>query len=145
MSDINKALIRRWYHQVWDAGQLHLADELFAPSFVSHQLHNPPNLPRGPEGARQVVNLYRHALPDAHHTIEEQLLDGDKVVTRWTMRGTHKGDLFGIPATGKRATVSGISIERVLNGQITESWFDLDLLGLMQQIGAVPAFPLRKY
>lgn len=143
MDDTNKALIRRWYHQMWDAGQLELANELVAPSFVSHQLHNPAHLPRGPEGARQVVKLYRHALPDMHHTIEEQLLDGNKVVTRWTMRGTHKGDLFGIPATGKRAMVSGISIEQIVNGQITESWFDLDLLGLMQQIGAVPAFPVR--
>lgn len=143
MNDTNKALIRRWYHQMWDGGQLELANELVAPSFTSRQLHNPAHLPRGPEGARQVVKLYRHALPDMHHTIEEQLLDGNKVVTRWTMRGTHKGDLFGIPATGKRTTVSGISIEQIINGQITESWFDLDLLGLMQQIGAVPAFPVR--
>ena len=82
--------------------------------------------------------MYRSAFPDMQLTIEDQIAEGDKVVTRWTARGTHQGELMGIPPTGKQATVTGITVGRVANGKFVESWSNFDALGMMQQLGVVP-------
>jgi steroid delta-isomerase-like uncharacterized protein len=72
-------------------------------------------------------------------TIEDEIAEGDRVVTRWSARGTHEGEFFGIPATGKQATVTGVTIDRIIDGRIAESWTNWDTLGLLQQLGAIPA------
>jgi len=94
---------------------------------------------RGPAGVKELIAGYRAAFPDIHVTIEDQIADGDLVVSRWSAKGTHQGELMGIPATGKHATVTGITIDRIADGLIVESWNNWDTLGLMQQLGAIPA------
>jgi steroid delta-isomerase-like uncharacterized protein len=132
----NKALEERSTAEVWNKGNLAVADEIFAPDVVLHGA--PPELPSGIEGIKAGVTAYRAAFPDLHLTIDDLIAEGDKVVSRWTMRATHKGELFGIPATGKQVTVTGMSISRVAGGKIAESWNSSDQLSLMQQLGVVP-------
>ena len=107
----------------------------------AHLLPDPalPEPVNGPKGLIEAARGYRDAFPDLRMTADQSIAEGDYVATRWTGRGTHKGELFGIPATGKEATVTGISIDRWADGKIVESWTNWDTLGLLQQIGAVPA------
>jgi steroid delta-isomerase-like uncharacterized protein len=135
-TETNTTVASRWYEEVFNAGNLALIDELFAPNFVDHDPSNP--LP-GLEGVRQLVSMYRGAFPDLHLTIEDEITEGDKVVTRFTARGTHKGPLMGIPPTGKRVTITAIDILRFENSRIAEHWGNQDLLGMMRQIGVIPA------
>lgn len=132
----NTTVASRWYEEVFNGGHLELIGELFAPNFVDHDPSNP--LP-GFEGLRQLVSTYRGAFPDIHLTVEDEITEGDKVVTRFTGRGTHKGPLMGIPPTGKRVTITAIDILRFENGTIVEHWGNQDLLGMMQQLGVIPA------
>lgn len=132
----NKAIARRWYEEVFNAGNLDLIHELFAPNFVDHDPVNP--LP-GLEGVRQVVGIYRGAFPDLHITVEDWVAEGDKVVTRFRAQGTHKGPLMGIPPTEKQVTVTGIDMLGFEHGTILEHWGNRDDLGMLQQLGAVPA------
>lgn len=134
-TETNTTVASRWYEEVFNAGNLALIDELFAPNFVDHDPSNP--LP-GLEGVRQLVSMYRGAFPDLHLTIEDEITGGDKVVTRFTGRGTHRGPLMGIPPTGKRVTITAIDILRFENGRIAEHWGNQDLLGMMRQIGVIP-------
>jgi steroid delta-isomerase-like uncharacterized protein len=138
MSEQNKAVARRIAEEVFEGGQLDLADELLDPSFVGHDVAMPEPL-RGPQGVKEQAQGYRTAFPDIELTIENQIAEGDFVATSWTARGTHKGDLFGIAPTGKQVTISGVTIDRFKGGKIAEAWDTWDTLGLMQQIGAVPA------
>ena len=137
MSEENKALVRRFIEDLFNTGNLAVADEIIAQDSVNHD-PNLGELPRGPEGTKQVVNLYRSAFPDTNLTVEEQLAEGEKVVTRWTGRGTHQGELMGVPPSGNRVEISGITINRISGGKIAESWSNYDALGMMQQIGAIP-------
>jgi steroid delta-isomerase-like uncharacterized protein len=137
MSEQNKAVARRVIEELFQGGKLELADELFDQSFVGHDVGMPEPI-RGPEGLKQQAKGYRDAFPDLKLTIEDQISEGDRVMTRWTARGTHQGDLFGIAPTGKQATISGVTIDRLQGGKIVETWDTWDTLGLMQQIGAVP-------
>jgi steroid delta-isomerase-like uncharacterized protein len=134
----SKAVVRRFLEDVFEGGDLDLIDEIFAPDYV---LHDPvlPEEVRGPEGMRRYVSMYRGAYPDTAFTIEDQISDGDEVVTRWTGQGTHEGELMGIPPTGNRVTVTGIEVDRVVNGRIEETWVIYDALGMMQQLGVAPA------
>ena len=131
----NKALVRRFYEQFWNKGDLVSIDELLAPDFVDH---NPQALAPGREGAKQLLTTYRAALPDLQITVDDLIAEGDKVVARYTARGTQRGDMPGIPATGKHATVTGIDILRVAGNQIAEHWGEADQLGMMQQLGVIP-------
>lgn len=137
MSEENKALARRSIAEIWNKGNLTAADELIAPNNVDHDPAN-PNPGRGPEGTKQSAAMYRTAFPDLHITVEEVIAEGDQVVTRWTARGTHKGDLMGISPTGKQITITGISINRIVGGKAQEGWTNWDTLGMMQQLGVVP-------
>lgn len=85
------------------------------------------------------TGMFMSAFPDTKMTVEQQIAEGDKVVTRWKAQGTHKGELMGIPPTGKQVTVTGISIERIVGGMIVESWEEFDQMGMMQQLGVIPA------
>jgi steroid delta-isomerase-like uncharacterized protein len=119
---------------VFNTGDLASVDEIVADGAVGHDPSQPEDT-RGPEGFKQVVQVYRGAFPDLKFTIEEQFSDGDLVCTRWSTAGTHDGDLMGIPATGNDVTGTGISIDKVQDGKIVESWNQWDNLGLLQQIG----------
>jgi steroid delta-isomerase-like uncharacterized protein len=133
----NKAVARRWFEELFNAGNLEVADEIIAQDHINHD-PTLPDIPPGPEGQKQIVNLYRGAFTNAHISIEEQLTEGDTVVTRWTARGTHQGELMGVPPTGNQVTITGITINRISGGKIAESWTNYDALGMMQQIGAIP-------
>ena len=138
-TEANKAIDRRFLEEVFGQGKLAVADEIIAPDHVNGGPGAVPGIPPGPEGSKMLVTVYRNAFPDVHFTIDEQIAEGDKVVTRWTGHGTHKGELAGIPATGKSATVTGIGVDRIVNGKIVESWGIFDQFGMMQQLGVIPA------
>ena len=135
-ADENKALMRRYYLEVWQYGNRASTDELVSPHIVDHMPG--PDQPPGQAGHDATVNLVRTAFPDAEFTVEDLLAEGDKVVGRWTMRATHKGDLQGIPATGRSVVMSGIDIARWQNGQLVEIWHVEDIMSLMMQLGVVP-------
>lgn len=137
MSEQNKAIVRRLYEEIWDKGNLAVLDELQAVDAVDH--NRPPGLPPGREGVKQFFRMYLAAFPDVRMVIEDQVAEGDRVVTRWTATGTHKGELMGIPPTGKQVRVSGIDINRLEGGKIIESWGSSDQLGMMQQLGVIPS------
>ena len=138
MSAETKAIARRFLEEAFNSGNLDVVDELVAPDFVNHDAALPePTI--GIERARASIAGYREAFPDLRLTIEQQIAEGEFVTTRWSARGTHRGDLMGMAPTGKQATVTGITIDRILDGRFVESWTNWDTLGLMQQLGVVPA------
>jgi len=130
----NKALVRRFIEEVWNQKHLASIDVLVATNYLDHTSGNPP----GPEGLKQFAEAYISAFPDLHTTIEDQVAEGDKVVTRWTSYGTNTGSFFGQPATGKSAMIAGMSIDRIADGKIVESWDALDQLGMLQQLEMIP-------
>jgi steroid delta-isomerase-like uncharacterized protein len=132
----NKATVRRGFEAVWHQKNVGNAEGHLSTDFVNH---DPSMTMQGLEQYRPFVSGYLSAFPDLHFTIEDQIAEGDKVVTRWTARGTHQGPFMGIPATGKQGTVTGITIDRFANGKIVESWYNFDALGLLQLLGAIPA------
>jgi len=136
MSEQNKMIVRRFSEEVESQGNFAVADELLAHDFVSH---TPLGEAHGLEAAKQFGAMLRTAFPDLHVTVEDQIAEGDRVVTRWTCRGTHQGAFQGMPPTGKPIEIMGTTISRIANGKIVEQWGNPDLLSLMQQIGAVPA------
>jgi steroid delta-isomerase-like uncharacterized protein len=138
MSEQNKAIARRAL-ELFSSGDLDELDELVTEDAVDHDTQNPNAGTHGPEGAKQTAGIYRAAFSDLKITVEDQIADGDKVVTRWTAVGTQDGDLAGLPASGRSSTVTGITIDRIEGGKIAESWGNWDTLGMMQQLGAVPA------
>jgi steroid delta-isomerase-like uncharacterized protein len=134
-----KTLARRFFEEVWNQGNLDVLDVIIASDYDPHPLPNDPDFGRGPAGQKQFVNQYRLAFPDTHFTVEAQLAEGDVVATRWTAHGTHTGDLMGIPASQQPVTVTGITINRIANGKLSEGGANFDQLSLLQQIGAIPA------
>ena len=136
MSDANKNVVRRLFEEVWNKGNLPVADELFAENY-SHHDSSTPEFGRGPGSEKKRATLYRTAFPDVRLTVEDIIAEGETVTARWSCKGTHKGDLRGIAPTGKQFTISGISIARFTNGKIVEGWVNWDALDLMQQLGVV--------
>ncbi|MFJ5798518.1 ester cyclase [Streptomyces decoyicus] len=133
----NKRLVRRFYQEI-DEGNLDAMDELVAEDYQDHSPPPFPGFAPGREGLKQVFRLFWDATPGTHE-IEDQIAEGDKVVTRLTARGVHEGDLPGIPATGKPITMTATVIHRIENGKLAEKWSDKDLLGFLQQLGVIPA------
>jgi steroid delta-isomerase-like uncharacterized protein len=137
MSEQDKATARRAVELI-ASGDLDEADSLVGEDAVDHDTQNPNAGIHGPEGFKRSAAMYRAAFPDLRITVDDQIAEGDKVVTRWTATGTHDGDLPGLPASGRTSTVTGIGIDRFQGGLIVESWANWDTLGMMQQLGAVP-------
>lgn len=123
--------------EVLNSGNFGLIDELMAPDFVEHFAQ--PGVPPTREGFKQAAIALKTAFPDLHYVIEDSIETGDRIVHRLTASGTMKGDFMGIPATGKRATWTEIHIGRVANGRLTEHWGLVDQLGMLVQLGIVPA------
>ena len=136
MSEANKNVVRRLFEEVWNKGNLPVADELFAENY-SHHDSSTPEFGRGPQSEKKRATLYRTAFPDVRLMIEDIIAEGETVTARWYCKGTHKGDLGGIEPTGKQFTISGISVARFTNGKMEEGWVNWDALGLMQQLGVV--------
>ncbi|HKY54458.1 MAG TPA: ester cyclase [Anaerolineales bacterium] len=131
----NKNLVRRIFEEGLNQNKPLVFDELIAPSYVNHDFPAPSP---GLEGFKMVIGVFRAAFPDMHVTLEEELAEGDKVITRGYFTGTHKGDFQGIPPTGKQIKVKYIDVWRVENGKLVENWVQMDQLGLMQQLGVIP-------
>jgi len=132
----NKALASRWGEEIWGKGNLAIVDEILASNFVFY--YAPPGMAPDREGYKQVVTMFKTALPDIQFTPEDMIAEGDKVAVRWTGKGTQKGEFMGIGPTGKKVTVTGISIIRIVGGKIVEDWTEQDILGLLQQLGVAP-------
>ncbi len=130
MSEENKAVVRRFVEEIPNKKNLDALDELASPNIIAH--HIPPGMPGGFEGFKAMVGMVLSALPDAKMEIQDLLAEGDKVVLRWRMTGTHKGELMGVPASGNPVDFTGIVIERIENGKMAEHWEQMDMMGLMQ-------------
>ena len=135
----NKATARRWFTDIIAQGQLEVADAIFASNHVIHDPHAPPSgWPNGPEGLKMVASVFGGGFRDWNITIEDQIAEGDRVATRWAASATHTGPLMGLPRTGKAVRVTGVNVARFAEGKIVESWFNFDMLTLLQQLGAIP-------
>ena len=136
MSEGNKAIMRRFvdeYQTGWDEA---VADELLADDFVNHA--DVPGIPNDKQGVKILFAGFHQAFPDFRAEILDQIAEGDRVVTYKTFHGTHRGELWGIPATGRAVAFDLIDIVRIEDGRIAEHWNVVDQMGLMRQLGVVP-------
>jgi len=134
----NKAIIRRLYEEVWNKRKLEVISEIISPS---HALHA-PNISGssiGPEAYKRQLLLFLAGYSDLHFTIEDSIAENDKVVACWIFSGTHRGNFMGIPATNKKVCVDGMTVHHLAGGKIMDSYANWDALGMMQQLGVVPA------
>ena len=133
----NLSLVRRLYQDVINTGNLELADELLAQDIIEHE--EIPGQAPGIEGFKQFFTMFRTAFPDLNFTVEDMIAEGDKVVARVTVRGTHQGEFMEMPATGKKIEIEAIDIGRIANGKLTEHWGQTDMMKMMAQLGATPS------
>jgi len=139
----NKAIVRRLYEEVWNKRRVELVDELMSPSHAMHDNHLPDS-GVGPEAYKRNVARFVAGFPDLRFTVEDMLVENDKVAVGWTISGTHKGEFRGISPTGRKVSVEGITINHIADGKIMDSYVSWDALGLLQQLGAAPALgPLK--
>jgi len=131
----NKALVRRFYEEI-DSGNLEAMDELVAENYIDH---NPPPFPisAGREGLKESFRIFWKATPGIHR-IEDQIAEGDRVVTRLTCLGKHEDDLPGVPRTGKDLRMTSITIHRIDNGRLAEKWSEKDMISFLKAIGKLP-------
>jgi predicted SnoaL-like aldol condensation-catalyzing enzyme len=135
----NKATARRWFTDIIAQGQLEVADEIFAANHIIHDPHAPPSgWPNGPEGLKLVASVFGGGFRDWQIAIEDQLAEGDRVASRWVASAINTGSVMGVPPSGKIVRVTGVNVARFAEGKIVESWFNFDMLTLLQQIGAIP-------
>jgi steroid delta-isomerase-like uncharacterized protein len=132
-----KLIVKRLFEEPWK-GDFGVIDELVADTYIGYDPSQPEPI-RGPEGVKANLQQYIDAFSDARITVDEQFAEGDRVATRWTGRGTHSGEIAGIAATGKEVTVSGLTLSRLEGGKVVEEFTNWDTLGMLVQLGAVPA------
>ena len=132
----NKALLRRLVDEGLHKKNLGIMDELISPNFVNHSA--PAGIPPTRDGYRQYVEMLLASFPDIYLDIEDLIAEGDKVVVRYTVRGTHQGSFMGLPPSGKQFSFTGIGIQRIVDGKFVERWEQADTLGLLQQLGVIP-------
>jgi predicted ester cyclase len=137
-SEQNKAIARRIAVEVFSQGRLEVVDEILAPDFTEH-IALPPGVPAGREGLKAIAKALRQGFPDLTYRLDFQIAEGDYVAGYVTVSGTHKGEMFGMPATGKRAEWPETHIVKIVNGKITEHWGVVDQLGMLRQLGLAPA------
>jgi predicted ester cyclase len=136
MPDDPKALVSAFVEKVQNDGNIDAAGDYIAQDIVDHS--NLPGLPSGLEGAMAIFTMIRAGFPDHDAVIQDQIAEGDKVVTRKSFTGTHDGEFFGVAPTGRKVTINVIDIVRLQDGKIVEHWNIVDLLGALQQMGAAP-------
>ena len=134
-NDNNKEIVRQFVEAAQTNHDLTAVDTMMSADFVDHSV--PPGLPSNRDGVKMQFSMFFGALPDLQAVIHEQIAEGDKVMTRKSLRGTHQGDLFGVPPTGKPISIEVIDILRLRDGKITDHWNLVDQLGLMRQLGAL--------
>ena|SRR5688572_14961163 len=134
MSTDNKALVHRWFEEVWNKGRAQAIDEMMARGCVIHGLG--PDL-RGPDGFKPFHASYRDAFPDVTLNVDDIASEGSLVAARWSGTGTHRGNGLGFPQTGRSVNFTGMSFVRIENGKIVEGWNNFDQLGMLQQLGVV--------
>jgi steroid delta-isomerase-like uncharacterized protein len=132
----NKATVRRFAAELLNTGDFAVADDLLAPDFA---IYGFPGVPPTRAGLEQVLTAFRSAFPDWRDTIDDMVAEGEHVVVRLTGTGTHQADFMGIPPTGKQVTLSGMALYRLRDGKIVEDRVQLDMLGMLQQLGVIPA------
>jgi steroid delta-isomerase-like uncharacterized protein len=138
VSEENKAKVRRFLEEGFGQGKTELVDEVLHSDFVCYDPNSESGEVRGADTIKEEIEWFRSAVPDLTYTVEDQIAEGDKVVTRYTASGTHQGEFFGVAPTGKRIEMSGIQIDRFdESGKMVEEWPEYDLLGAMRQMGAV--------
>jgi steroid delta-isomerase-like uncharacterized protein len=133
----NQEAVLQAVNEVWNQGNYANLNNLVADHVVIHTT-GPGGDIHGHEGIRQFYSMMRAGFPDLHFTVEDQIAHGDKVVTRWSARGTHRGAFQGIPPTGKQVDITGMDIDRFVDSKVVECWALIDELGMMQQLGVVP-------
>jgi steroid delta-isomerase-like uncharacterized protein len=134
--EANKAVSRRLMEEVWGQGNVDVLDEIMTEDVVDHGAADPSG---GRDAIKQAVTMIRRAFPDLHPVEIDFIAEGDKVVRRWTIAGTHEGDFLGLAPTGRPVRVTGINVDRIVDGQIVEYWHNFDMLGWLEQLGvAVP-------
>jgi steroid delta-isomerase-like uncharacterized protein len=139
MSEENKEKVRRLLVEAFTEGKAEVVDEVLDPDFVCYDPNSEAGEIRGAETIKGEIGYFHDAFADFAYTIEDQIAEGDQVVTRYTISGTHHGEFFGVPATGERIEMSGIVIDRFdESGKMVEEWPEYDLLGAMRQLGAIP-------
>jgi steroid delta-isomerase-like uncharacterized protein len=139
VSEANKEKARRMLEEAFGQGNLEIVEEILDPDFVCYDPNSESGEVRGADTIKQEIEWFRSAVPDLTYTVEDQVEEGDKVVTRYTATGTHQGEFFGVAPSGKRIEMSGIQIDRFdESGKMVEEWPEYDLLGAMKQMGAVP-------
>ncbi len=134
----NKDLVRKYFEGMFSRHDLKVADEVFSSNYINHQEYdkNRKDVDRGLEGFKKMAKLFYDGFPDLKATIEDMIAADDKVVTRWVTRGTHSGNFNGIAPTNRKVTIRGITIDRIADGEIVETWTVFNVLDLLQQIGA---------
>ena len=132
----NAAIVQRFIDEVINQGRYEVCDEIVAEDFL--ELDPFPGQGPGREGLKGVISALRSGFPDIHWVTDESISSGEKVVTRFTWTGTHRGDFLGIPATGRPVTVKGVVIDRLVNGLMTDSRILMDTFGMMMQLGVIP-------
>ena len=133
---VSSAVVERFVDEVINKGRMQTADEIVALDFV--ELDPLPGQQQGREGLKEVISMMRSAFPDIHWVTEETIEEGEKVMSRFTWTGTHRGTVLGIPATGRSVSVKGVVIGRIVAGRMTDSRILMDSLGLMYQLGVMP-------
>ena len=133
----NKAIVRRWYEEFGNRANLDVLDELYAPDWVGHFPQSGEL--RGAAGHKPLGRLFAAAFPDGRYAVEDVLAEGDRVASRYTFRGTHQGAFGAVAATGRAVVATGINVHRLAGGRIVEQWAQFDTLGLLRQLGALPA------
>ncbi|HEY9842940.1 MAG: ester cyclase [Candidatus Sericytochromatia bacterium] len=134
MSEQNKALVRRVFESM-SKGDLSMMDEVISPEYKNYNMPTPAP---GAEGLKQLIGAFRSGFPDFKVDLEQVLADGDRVITQGVWTGTHQGEFMGIPATGKPISVGYIDIWRFVDGKAVENWVQMDMVGMMQQLGVAP-------
>jgi steroid delta-isomerase-like uncharacterized protein len=139
--DDHKKVARRIFDEAWNRGNLAVLDECVHVDVVQHD----PNAPAsGIAAAREIISGYRAGFPDVRFTVDRMVGEGDQVAAHWTASGTNTGPLFGMPPTGKQVTVSGLAIDRFVDGKVKESWAHWDALGMFVQLGLLPPLPIPR-
>ena len=133
----HRNLFHRWFSELWNKKNYEITRELVAPEFTAHGAGG-QDIKQGPDGVAGMVKIWHEAFPDGHMTMDDIITEGEYSTIRMTFRGTHTGEFYGIPASNKPVEVTSIGIDRVVNGKICEGWGELNMLGMMQQMGAIP-------
>lgn len=134
----HRALFSRWFEELWNKKNYAITRELVASEFTAHGAGG-QDIKQGPDGVAGMVKIWHDAFPDGHMTMDDLITEGELSTIRMTFRGTHTGDFYGVPASNKPVEVTSIGIDRVVNGKISEGWGELNMMGMMMQMGAIPS------